>query len=259
MPPDTAHPEISRPYELHPKPDTAPLAGLHLLLAEDAPDSRLLVRRLLEKAGAEVDTAEDGRAAVQRAQQRPPDVLLMDLEMPGMDGLQAARALRAAGATYPILALSGHESRAERQAAKEAGFSDYLTKPVHRDVLTAAVARLAGRAGAAPVEREEPIRCELADNPDLADLVARFVGRLDGRLLKLSQAVSLGDCERVRRMAHQLKGAGGSYGLPALSDQAKALEQAAAAGDLDLARLALNALTGIVRRITVAPAAKENL
>lgn len=115
-----------------------------VLLAEDGPDNQRLIALLLRKAGAEVTTAENGQVALQLATAAvqaasPYDVILMDMQMPVVDGYEATRRLRAQGYHGPIVALTAHAMFDDRQKCLNAGCNDYITKPVDRDVLLATV------------------------------------------------------------------------------------------------------------------------
>lgn len=120
-------------------------AGCRVLLAEDAPDNQRLISLLLRKAGAEVALAGDGAAAVEIALEaqrcgRPFDVVLMDMQMPVLDGYQATRRLRAAGYRAPILALTANAMAGQREACLRAGCDAFLAKPIQRAVLIRTVA-----------------------------------------------------------------------------------------------------------------------
>jgi signal transduction histidine kinase len=127
----------------------AGLARLRVLVVDDDPDSREVVREVLEQAGAMVATAGSTPEALRSIAERPPDVLLSDLGMPGEDGYQLMRRVRAldpvAGGSVPAAALTAYTQAENRLAAQEAGFQGYLAKPIDPAELTAAVARLAGR------------------------------------------------------------------------------------------------------------------
>jgi CheY-like chemotaxis protein len=117
-----------------------------VLLAEDGPDNRRLIALLLRKAHAAVTTAENGRVALELAcaalrEGRPYDVILMDMQMPEMDGYEATRRLRAQGYRGPIVALTAHAMYDDRQKCVNAGCDDYVTKPVDREVLLATVCK----------------------------------------------------------------------------------------------------------------------
>ena len=117
-------------------------AGLRVLLAEDNPINALLARALLTRAGCTVDRAAGGEEAVAAALTHPYDLILMDMRMPGMSGLDAARALRAAGCATPIVALTANAFDDDRRACQEAGMDGFLTKPLDPAALDGALARL---------------------------------------------------------------------------------------------------------------------
>lgn len=107
------------------------LAGMRLLLVEDAPDNRLLAKRLLETSGAVVDVAVDGQEGVAKASVTYYDVILMDLQMPGIDGYQATSLLRGKGYSGPIVALTANALADSREKCLEGGFNAHLTKPIN--------------------------------------------------------------------------------------------------------------------------------
>ena len=120
--------------------------GLRVLLAEDGPDNRRLIEHLLRRLGADVASVENGADAVEQVLSgRPVDVLLLDMQMPVMDGWEAARRLRNAGCDLPIIALTANALPGDRAACLEAGCDDYLSKPVRRDDLATAIATVLGR------------------------------------------------------------------------------------------------------------------
>ncbi len=138
--------------------DTEPLPGLQrfrILLAEDCPDSQRLVSLLLRKAGAKVTLADNGRAAVEAAlkardQGSPFDVILMDIQMPEMDGYEAAARLRAMDYRGPIIALTAHAMSGDRDRCLQAGCDDYVAKPIRREKLISAVAACQSRIDSKP-------------------------------------------------------------------------------------------------------------
>jgi CheY-like chemotaxis protein/HPt (histidine-containing phosphotransfer) domain-containing protein len=230
-----------------------------VLLADDSPDHRRLIAELLARAGAEADVAEDAPHAVAKVRARTFDVVLIDLQLPQANGPAAARALRGAGFDGPVVAFTANALAGDRQRCLEAGCDEYLTKPVDADLLVRTVAALARatpddeaapvRDGDRPGRAPEPIRSELADEAALASVLEAFVAGLPKQLDAMCEALANGHHEELKRRAHQLKGAGGSYGYPALTDAAGALEQVARTRDLEVAQLALQQVTVLCQAI----------
>jgi CheY-like chemotaxis protein len=108
-----------------------PLFGVNILVAEDAFDNQLLIRTILSGCGANVEVANNGREAVNAAIEGSFDVILMDLQMPVMDGYEATRTLRKSGYLRPIIALTAHAMMEERVRTREAGCNYHLTKPLN--------------------------------------------------------------------------------------------------------------------------------
>jgi CheY-like chemotaxis protein len=117
------------------------LAGAKILLAEDGPENQRLFQTILTKAGASIQIVDNGADAVHLALHEPFDVVLMDMQMPEMDGYAAARALRATGYARPIVALTAFSLVADRDRCLQAGCTDYISKPVDRQTLLETVAR----------------------------------------------------------------------------------------------------------------------
>ena len=120
--------------------------GLRILVAEDNAVNQLVTLRMLERLGATVDVVQDGQAALDALDDQPYDVIIMDLHMPGMDGLQATREARLRGSRVPIIALTASARPEDQQATMEAGMDAFLAKPVRMEDLRATLSRVTARA-----------------------------------------------------------------------------------------------------------------
>lgn len=107
------------------------MEGLLVLLGEDDPDSAFLAHTILRKAGATIELAEDGEAVLTKAQEKTFDLIVLDMELPKLNGCGTAKLLRERGYSGPIIAHSAHAFETHRKLAIEAGCSGYITKPVH--------------------------------------------------------------------------------------------------------------------------------
>lgn len=117
------------------------LSGLRVLVVEDTPDSQFLIRRILLKAGAVVETASDGAEALDKAADMDFDAVLMDIQMPHVDGYEATATLRQRGFSNPIIALTAHAMKEDQERTLRSGFDDHVTKPIQPVSLVATVAR----------------------------------------------------------------------------------------------------------------------
>jgi CheY-like chemotaxis protein len=199
-----------------------------------------LLRAVLGRAGAQLEVVDNGRLAVQQAEAKFFDVILMDINMPEMNGYEATRTLRDRHYTGPILALTANTMTGDAALCLEAGCDDHLPKPVDRVQLIRTIAAYArgtrpgsqpssGAGVDSPARGDNAIRSQFADDPAIAQILGGFIGRLAGQADAMRQALGAGTWEELQRMAHKLKGASGSYGYPTLTDAAKALEDAAKA------------------------------
>ena len=232
-------------------PGAGVLRGVKILLAEDSIDNQVLLCAVLGSVGAEVEVVENGRLAIERAERGGFDVVLMDMNMPEMDGYEATRRLRDGGYQRPILALTAHAMSGDCERCLAAGCDAHLAKPIDRKQLILAVAQYAMSKGSqADAPNASPSRTAIPDqrdgivsqfvnDPQLAGILSGFVERLSGQLDALCKALEEERFEDVERLAHRIKGVGGSYGYPTLSNVANSLELAAKTQDVAGAAAAL--------------------
>jgi len=220
------------------------LAGYRVLLAEDNPLNQEVVLALLRDAGLDVDLAEDGLTAVERAGATDYDLILLDVQMPGLDGLEAARRIRdqARHRRTPIIAMTANAFDEDRNAAFAAGMDDHVAKPVDPEVLYATLSRWlaaadsgeavlapdAGRAiddGLAEVDPAIGLRSTGGDRVKLQRLLARFAELHAGDGEKIGTCLADEDFSQARLLAHTLKGTAATLGLSGIARRAARLER----------------------------------
>jgi signal transduction histidine kinase/CheY-like chemotaxis protein/HPt (histidine-containing phosphotransfer) domain-containing protein len=245
-----------------------------VLVVEDGDTNRKLIELVLRRAGLEVVTSENGKLGFEAALAAPFDLILMDMQMPVMDGYTAARILRERGLKLPIIALTAHAMFGDEQKCRAAGCSGFMTKPIHADLLlqTAATAitewHAVCGAGCQPAGTSadcqsapqtalpDAILSELpTDDPDIREIVAEFVDCLHAKLPAMQDAHARGDLAELARLAHWLKGSGGSAGFPALTAPARHVEKLARDAQCDAIEAALAELAEISARIVKPSAA----
>jgi PAS domain S-box-containing protein len=130
-----AAPEMGSAKQVKASGKTTELGGLDLLLVEDSPDNQVLIKMLVTKTGAKMTIANNGKEGVEKALAHRYDLVLMDIQMPVMDGHEAIRRLRAQGYDGPVIALTAHAMSEERTRSEQSGFTDFLSKPIDRVAL----------------------------------------------------------------------------------------------------------------------------
>jgi PAS domain S-box-containing protein len=245
------------------------LRPLNILLAEDSPVNQKLAIGLLSKHGHQVTVVENGREAVWRSRAQPFDLILMDVQMPEMDGLEATGAIRArerqVGGHIPIIAITAHAMKGDRELCIEAGMDDYISKPIRPSALYDTLAKVLASSG--PNQHDAQAKGDRMNDNTLVDWsVARETCQGDETLLReivstfleeaprmvdsIRIATRAGDAKTVHRAAHTLKGALGHLGAKQAYDLALALETMGRQGDLAEAAGALGSLDRAMAKLT---------
>lgn len=214
-----------------------------VLLAEDSPDNRRLVGTCLRRLGIEFAFAENGEEAVQLAMNEEFDLILMDMQMPVMDGLTATEILRATGYGGPIVAFTANvmSEDVERYLAK--GCTHCVGKPIDLAVFTRLLAELLGEKSSPPEVLASSVTA--FDLPEFQALKAVYEASFYERLMALNACVASGDWAEAERLAHILKGSGGTYGYPDVSQIAHRIEQHSRAGEAKEAVIAMEQLLAL--------------
>jgi PAS domain S-box-containing protein len=243
-----------------------------VLVVDDGAENRELVKLVLGECGLEVDEAENGEAGLHKALEGKFDVVLMDIQMPVMDGYTATRTLRARGTKVPVYALTANAMKGFEAEVLASGFTGYLTKPIDIDLLLETLAQVLGGSHVeqvtpdAPIAQrpkadvqaevpEPPLVSRLADKPRLVSAIRKFTSRLGEQLDAMDRAWSARNYTELAALAHWLKGAGGTVGYDALTEPAIELEQLAKAGATDGVEATLARLRRLHQRIVVPEAA----
>ena len=245
-------PAAGPPHDSGAQADGRGPAGARILLADDNDINRLLMGTLLEQAGYQVETAVDGTSAIEAAREGRFALILMDIQMPGMDGVQATETIRrlpGPARSTPIVALTANAMASHRDAYLKAGMNDYLSKPIDPDRMLRMVAVWAdvGLTRAAAIASPSPAPVidagrlgtlrSMLPHDQFRDLLTRYLER-DSLADMAGSAADL-DLPKAARAAHGLKGSSGSLGACRLQRVAANLEQACVVGDREAVAAAL--------------------
>jgi two-component system sensor histidine kinase/response regulator len=235
---------------------------LRVLLAEDNAINRELVVRLLSKRGHAVVVASNGKQAVAALEKESFDVVLMDVQMPEMDGFEATAAIRqkekSTGTHVPIIALTAHAMKGDRERCLEGGMDGYVSKPVQAEELIKAAEGWGGNSPASVkaadppneiLDREMALARVDGDEGLLADLATLFCEESPKLLSAVRDAVAKSDAAALQRAAHSLKGSMSTFAARDATEAALRLEELARSGDLADAESAYRLLAAQVDRL----------
>jgi CheY-like chemotaxis protein len=236
----TPRAERGAPVAVEEAPEPAAGPGARVLVAEDNEVNQLVIRGMLDKRGFACDIASDGLEALAKLDRGTYAAVLMDIQMPEIDGFEATARIRGretGGERLPIIAMTASAMEGDRERCLQAGMDDYLSKPLRPDRLDAVLERWLGPAGAGAAAVDGAadgaglvdagrVQRFKADYPKIVDrLVALFADATPPLLEQLSNAVHGGDDDGVRRLAHKLKGSCQNVGATKMAALCRALEE----------------------------------
>ena len=238
--------------------------SLNILLVEDNRINQHFAVRTLEKRGHKVVVADNGKNALAALEKQEFDIVLMDVQMPEMDGLHATAAIRenekTTGKHIPIIAMTAHAMKGDKERCLEAGMDGYVSKPIQADELCEAVESLATGRGRIKVDAssDEAINVKLVmaqldgDLSLLKEIVGLFLDDCPKQLSSIRDAIERGSAQDLERAAHAFKGSVGNFGASAAFEVALNLERIGCDGDLGRADEAMRALEIEVDRLSKA-------
>ena len=213
------------------------LQGYLFLLAEDNPINQKIAEHALKKAGGEVKIAGDGGEAIRLLERERFDLVIMDLQMPVMDGYRTTRHLRSVlGLDVPVIAMTASAIKGERLRCLEAGMDDYMSKPFEFADFYRHLLRLLGKdpQEQLPVDRRTSteifdlsLLLEVGDADYISDIIEAYLESLPGQLVELEAAAEAADHDRLLRIAHRLLGSTAMLKAPGLADRLGRLERLA--------------------------------
>ena len=258
--------ELQRVFAQAPAPAAAaptsgaPVAGraLRILLAEDNRVNQTVAVAMLSKRGHEVRVAANGVQALEMLRVEPFDLVLMDVQMPEMDGLEATRAIRrgegGADPRTPIVAMTAHAMAGDRERCLEAGMDDYVSKPINPTDLYETMARVLAGSGEeesrmSVFDRSTALHHVGGDAEILGQLVGMFLDQGPERMARVEAAFAERDAGTMEREAHALKGTAATLGMGDLRDAAYSVEKLGAEGLLDTATRAVTEMRGAMDEV----------
>ena len=241
--------------------------GMKVLLAEDNAVNRTLATRLLQKHGHTVVVVENGRQALEALERETVDLVLMDVQMPEMDGLEATAAIRekekGTGDHLPIIALTAHAMKGDREKCLAAGTDDYLTKPIRTADLFAAVERLRNaKTNATPeafaltnapetntFDSDAALKHVEGDRDLLDEIIRIFSEQCPKTMYEIQNAIRAADLPVLERAAHSLKGSASNLCATGVTQAAAELEESARSGDSSRSREQFQGLESEVEKL----------
>ena len=223
----------------------------HILFADDAQTNRTLIEIILKRAGYTVASCVNGQEAIEYAEKQKFDVILMDIQMPVMDGIEATKRIKAGtmNKNTPIIALTASDTKEDTMMCLSVGFDDHLAKSSKHEQIIHKVGRF--------IKQTEAIKKSLADG-EIVSLLAdeyeyhktieMFLHDLPVRIKEIREAFENGNLQELARKIHSLKGLGGFAGFPIYTEKAKELEELLHSNKLDDIKRQLDELNELCQR-----------
>jgi signal transduction histidine kinase/DNA-binding response OmpR family regulator len=240
---------------------------LRILLAEDNPVNQMVAVRLLEKIGHTVMVVANGRDAVQKAGEQKFDLVLMDVQMPGMGGFEATRLIRenetGTPIHTPIIAMTAHAMKGDREECLAVGMDGYVAKPIRQAELLAEIERFTRSPGPSPQKSSSPAGDDCidwqtawanleGDRNLLCELALLFLDDLPQQMEAIHRAADKIQAHDLERLAHRLKGSVGNFAAKPAFEAASHLEKIARQGEFEQVPHAVQALDHEIQRLQLA-------
>lgn len=215
-------------YEMSKRVKSSGYLSGKVLLAEDNKDNQELILLYLNRMGVDLTVVDNGQLAVDAVRENNFDVVLMDMRMPIMDGLEATKLLREEGYTNPIIALTANAMKEDKKVCFEAGCNAFLSKPIDAKVLSETLEKhlTQGKSKDMLKQKDSDVLISLLseDGHQTMELIIKYVNNLSAILEQLNTFIQRQDWDNLSSQLHQLKGTGGNYGYPALTSIAEVME-----------------------------------
>jgi len=225
-----------------------------ILIVDDIPENRMLLEVILSKLGYTPIQCSGGREAVAMCRQETYDLILMDIQMPEIDGLEAVRQIRAdsLNAAVPIIAMTASDRKDDEMTAIGCGCDDYMTKPINRRLLEQKIWRnLARMRQIRQAELGQEITSFLEGDPDYHKTIETFVGNLPGRIEEIRRALETDNLGELAFKIHALKGLGGFAGFAVYTEKAVRIEESLLRHDVDKIQQQIDEMIQMCMRTTV--------
>lgn len=223
--------QMPNAYEMSERVKSSGYLSGKVLLAEDNKDNQELILLYLNRMGVDLTVVDNGQLAVDAVRENNFDVVLMDMQMPVMGGLEAAKILRKEGFNKPIIALTANAMKEDKKACLDVGCNDFLSKPIDANKLSETLEKYLTKGVSSRDEKDERenkvdvlVSLLAGDGQKTMDLIKKYVGNLSNTLEQIELSIQEQDWDNLSDQLHQFKGTAGNFGYPTLSSLAEKME-----------------------------------